>query len=211
MALALLKPSIALQISLRRALQSTRQSTNRSPQTQTLSNSLRQKMDPDPPPKDKKGPAPGTLVCGNCLAPQGSASAPKLSACTRCGLVSYCSKDCQRAHWKVNHKQFCVAKAARAPPPQGTPGNAPGAASEERRRAAAKAAAAGEECAICLDPLTEAVALTLPCSHVFHTACVEKLRKFGLSQACPLCRAVTQNPIDSSEGRKNKVFFQYPR
>ena len=98
-------------------------------------------MNPNPPPKDKKGLAPVALVCGNCLAPQGSTSAPKLSACARCGLVSYCSKDCQRAHWKVNHKQFCVTKADRAPPPQDSPDNVPAAASEERRRAAARVAA----------------------------------------------------------------------
>lgn len=33
----------------------------------------------------------------------------------RCGTVVYCGKDCQKAHWKANHKQHCVAKADRAP------------------------------------------------------------------------------------------------
>ena len=56
--------------------------------------------------KNKAGP--GSKVCDNCSAPEGSDCASKLSACGRCGLVVYCSKDCQRAHWKVNHKQRCI-------------------------------------------------------------------------------------------------------
>jgi len=65
---------------------------------------------------EKKGNKNGlTKVCGNCLASEGSASSPKLSACARCGLVLYCSRDCQREHWKANHKQHCDAKADRAP------------------------------------------------------------------------------------------------
>jgi len=50
--------------------------------------------------KSKKNPL--RKKCGNCLASDGSAAAPKLSACSRCGLVFYCSRDCQRAHWKAN-------------------------------------------------------------------------------------------------------------
>ena len=33
------------------------------------------------------------------------------SKCGRCRVVSYCSKDCQRAHWP-QHKQFCQRPAA---------------------------------------------------------------------------------------------------
>ncbi|KAF6752084.1 hypothetical protein DFP72DRAFT_906060 [Ephemerocybe angulata] len=36
------------------------------------------------------------IVCGK----------PGTMACANCKLVSYCSKDCQRAHWKI-HKQDC--------------------------------------------------------------------------------------------------------
>jgi hypothetical protein len=32
---------------------------------------------------------------------------PKLHRCTRCKAVSYCSKQCQVAHWKAGHKQVC--------------------------------------------------------------------------------------------------------
>lgn len=27
--------------------------------------------------------------------------------CSRCGTVNYCSTDCQKAHWKLSHKQAC--------------------------------------------------------------------------------------------------------
>jgi hypothetical protein len=50
------------------------------------------------------------------------------------------------------------------------------------------------ECAICLDPLPPPAApaglrCLLPCGHVFHGACVAGLRAFGVTNACPLCRA----------------------
>ena len=35
----------------------------------------------------------GTVVCEYCEQEEESAS-----SCARCGLVKYCSKDCQRAH-----------------------------------------------------------------------------------------------------------------
>ena len=98
----------------------------------------------------------GARVCGNCPAVLGRAGIANLE-CKRCGLVAYCCKACQREHWKANHKQFCIAKADRAPP-QATLDNAEAASDERRRAVAAKAAAAGEECAMCLDPLTEASA-----------------------------------------------------
>jgi len=120
-------------------------------------------------------------VCGYCLAPEGSVKAPQLSACARCGLVVYCSKDCQRAHWKSDHKQHCVAKADRVPQQQGS-------LDARNDDNASRAAAAGEKCSICLDPLTEALAASLECKHVFDVTCVTELRRLGVKQACPLCR-----------------------
>jgi hypothetical protein len=37
---------------------------------------------------------------------------PKLKLCTRCRSVSYCSKECQVAHWKAGHKQVCKEQPA---------------------------------------------------------------------------------------------------
>jgi len=128
----------------------------------------------------KYGPALDAKVCSNCLTPEDTAGAPKLSACSRCGLVAYCSKDCQRAHWKANHKQHCVARADRRPEAQ-TP-------SDARENTASKAASDREKCSICLGSLAGAPVLNLDCAHEFHTDCVAQLRKFGVEQCCPLCR-----------------------
>ena len=130
--------------------------------------------------KGKKSSASNAKLCSNCSAPEGSASAPKLSACSRCGLEVYCSRDCQRVHWKLSHKQHCVAKADRAPQLQKP--------FDGLRFNASKATATEEECSICLSPLIDASTCTLPCTHVFHGACVEQLRNFGVQQVCPLCR-----------------------
>ena len=130
--------------------------------------------------KGKKGPS--SEVCGNCLEPEGSAKVSKLSACARCGLVLYCSRDCQRAHWKANHKQRCVAKADRVPQQQDTSGARIG------DNASSNTAATGEKCSICLDPLADSSATTLQCTHMFHAACLAELRLLGIKQACPLCR-----------------------
>ena len=95
-------------------------------------------------------------------------------------MVLYCSKDCQRAHWKANHKQYCVAKANRAPQSQNSSGS--------HETADSNAASKWEKCAICQDALSDVSACILPCTHVYHASCVAELRKFGVKQACPLCR-----------------------
>jgi hypothetical protein len=90
--------------------------------------------------------------------------------------VVYCSKECQRSDWKDNHKKVCITKADRVPQPRAPLTDCKEATSE------------GDDCPICLDPVALASAITLPCAHVFHAACVAELRKFKLKQACPLCR-----------------------
>ena len=95
-------------------------------------------------------------------------------------MAVYCSTECQKTHWKKGgHKQHCVKKEERRVEKGASAGagGGGGAAAEE------------PECAICLDPLSESPSQTLPCSHVYHRECVEKLRSFGINEACPLCRA----------------------
>ena len=140
--------------------------------------------------KEKKAKQNSLLkgdVCSNCSEPAGSAT--KLSACSRCSLVMYCSKDCQRAHWKANHKQHCVARADRAVQPQKS--------LDPQKATASKTSRQGMKCAICMDLVTdEASACALTCTHVFHNACVAELRKFGVKQVCPLCRTPLASDIE---------------
>jgi len=125
-------------------------------------------------------------VCSNCNSPQGSAGAPKLSACARCGLAVYCSRECQRDHWKGGHKKHCVTKAERVPQKQ-----------EPLRKDGVfeTAVTAGTECSICLDSMSKASSCTLSCGHMFHISCMAEVRHMGLNKVCPLCRtSLTAGP-----------------
>jgi hypothetical protein len=37
---------------------------------------------------------------------------PRLKQCVRCKAVSYCSRDCQKAHWKAGHNEACQERPA---------------------------------------------------------------------------------------------------
>ena len=51
-------------------------------------------------------------VCHKSLAELGI---PRLSACIRCKLAYYCSKECQRSAWKQGHKVACREPQQRVP------------------------------------------------------------------------------------------------
>ena len=96
---------------------------------------------------------------------------------------------CQKQHWKEGgHKQNCVAEEERsvekaaAMKSGGASGGRGGAA------AAAEDHEEGGICAICQYPLSEEPCTKMPCSHVYHVACVEKLRSYDIKQVCPTCR-----------------------
>ena len=129
-----------------------------------------------PPKKKKPASSDDADTCAHCERHE-----PTLSSCSRCGLVKYCSRDCQRAHWK-EHRPLCILKADRIPQPVEIPTWPLGSQ---------KSAGQDEEYAICLDPLVaeNGSTLTLPCGHVFHGSCVEGLRARGVAKVCPLCRA----------------------
>jgi len=130
--------------------------------------------------------------CANCGTSE--SDGVTLNSCGRCRDVKYCSRDCQRQHWSGGHRQFCVSPQNRRPA-HVQAAAAAAAAAAEREAASPTGDISGEdaeECAICLAALEKKPALTsmtLPCSHIFHTSCVSELRKFGVSQACPLCRS----------------------
>lgn len=52
---------------------------------------------------DTNTPYPRYDRCANCTK-----LLPKMSRCSRCKIVKYCSRDCQSSHWKKVHKQSCV-------------------------------------------------------------------------------------------------------
>ena len=51
------------------------------------------------------------IQCGNpqCESPNRfTEPGGKMSRCARCKAVPYCSKECQAAHWRAEHKAVCV-------------------------------------------------------------------------------------------------------
>ena len=68
------------------------------------------------------------MRCGNPVC-----SREGTSRCTGCGAISYCGRDCQRAHWK-SHKPQC--RAAGSPAPKSPGPGASGSALESQWRSA---------------------------------------------------------------------------
>lgn len=50
-----------------------------------------------------------TPQCNFCQTATDAPAGSRTLACTRCGLVEYCSDKCRRAHWKAGHKKSCCA------------------------------------------------------------------------------------------------------
>jgi hypothetical protein len=122
----------------------------------------------------KKSADPSAKKCSNC-----GTSGAKLT-CGACKAAHYCSKACQKQHWKNGHKGSCIAPEKRRPHKEKPNASMASSHQEEEN---------GESCPICLELLSDATLWTLPCELDFHKECVEALRKLGVLQACPLCRA----------------------
>ena len=116
-------------------------------------------------------------ACDNCAD-----TACPLKNCSRCKLVKYCGKPCQRQHWKSGHKKRCVSLADRKP-------------------FAVVEDASVLKCVICLDAIHEGKVclqdttdyfekhanVKIKCGHQFHYKCaLEAARE---SAACVICRA----------------------
>jgi hypothetical protein len=95
------------------------------------------------------------LELNECLYCMASGS----SMCGGCGLASYCSRECQKAHWK-DHKSRCILiedrKASRLEPQE--------------------TSTLTNECSICCEKIKSQTQCKLQCGHYFHAKCVEILR-----------------------------------
>ncbi len=69
----------------------------------------------------------------------------------------------------------------------------------------------GEECAICYEILQQSNIITLPCTHTFHAECIAELRKFGVSQACPMCRAKLPPGPEQLNDEATAMYFSIAR
>jgi|Dee2metaT_26_FD_contig_91_33008_length_1494_multi_3_in_0_out_0_1 TPR repeat protein len=143
--------------------------------------------------KKKGGGTSCIRDCANCFAAEGSVQGvPVHNACARCLITFYCSKKCQKEHWKKGgHKLRCVAveerKHSELHIPDAT-GNLAGADAAE------------DDCAICLEPFARSLTMRLPCGHMYHANCLAEMRVFGVKQACPLCRAeIAKNPEEGPQ------------
>jgi hypothetical protein len=114
----------------------------------------------DAVPEPKKEKALKT-ECANC-AGEGKA------LCKRCENTSYCSKSCQRQHWKEGHKRFCVAKDA----PQ--------------RKVPASFLPKQGDCFVCFEELATHT-MKLDCGHTIHAACLRVQRRRNGKHCCPQC------------------------
>ena len=96
---------------------------------------------------------------------------------------------CQKRHWKEGgHKHSCVPMEDRS-----VEKAKEAEETTKKKKNVNRGAAAAEEdeediCAICQYPLSGEPCTKMPCSHVYHVACVEKLRSYDIKQVCPTCR-----------------------
>lgn len=136
--------------------------------------------------------------CANCAAASGAV----LKICSKCRLVAYCSQACQLQHWKDGgHKHFCLTPHERTKL---------STASMEDPKKKKKKKNETSDCAICSDELISLCASTLPCGHGFHKQCLKNLHDFGMSQACPLCRApLPPRETPDSRGLRDRLFVHF--
>ena len=143
--------------------------------------------------KKKEGGVASIRDCANCGAQEGSVDgSPVHKTCGRCQIPYYCGTGCQKKHWKSGHKQVCIAPEDR----------------KASQQLDSKAAAEGDECCICLEVMNEDQKLVLDCGHVYHEECINQLRKIGVQQVCPLCRAKLPDSPEKMFSDGYSIYYQ---
>mmetsp|Transcript_4118 Transcript_4118/g.7961 ORF Transcript_4118/g.7961 Transcript_4118/m.7961 type:complete len:193 (+) Transcript_4118:95-673(+) len=130
----------------------------------------------------KKAADPNVKECANCETVGAHLT------CAKCKATSYCSKACQKQHWKNGHKELCLTPEERRP--QTLASREFGEITCNLRGAEENGGDGEMKCPVCLDSLSGGAVCTLPCKHTFHLECIDQLRKqdVGSQKVCPLCR-----------------------
>ena len=120
----------------------------------------------------------GSDECAFCARAPNENNGVILRKCSKCLLVFYCSKECQREHWFAGeHKRFCLLP-------------------KERKNVEVNKVSVDEfpasqrpECSICQCVVIKEHSHTLPCAHTFHFDCLYTMGKLTPAKLCPICRS----------------------
>ena len=147
--------------------------------------------------------------CITCDGPGCDVIAPN-NTCTRCCVAYYCSRTCQKSHWK-QHKQMCHNQQERRTylqtlesssllsllGPDGTTNNN------------------NDNCGICLEPHDDRRVIVPGCQHGFCYRCLIDWRetdwnndvaKHDQSTCCPLCRATIMQGVEDDVVKKARYY-----
>ena len=125
---------------------------------------------------------------------EGCGTASPQLRCSRCRLVHYCSKECQRNNWPA-HKSDCidvnVMKAKLIDLPHSF-NKTPVEMSHKVNNAAADVC-----CGICLEDVMQSPHALSNCQHIFCYPCLQSYqtmcKRMQLPLLCPLCRTETED------------------
>ena len=130
-------------------------------QTSKKTNNDDTKKKPKPGKTKKPASKPDKLLWVNvfrCFLCQREGPSPPLRKCSQCEVAYYCSKTCQKAHWKV-HKPACIAAvAAKA---QDAARQRLARAVREKGKDKVKGAEDDAMCVICLGPPVDPVEVSV--------------------------------------------------
>ena len=121
--------------------------------------------------------------CAHCFASDAD-NTNSLKKCSKCLLVFYCSKECQKSHWvSGGHRKVCIAPKVRT------------SLSEGDRTDLDPVRHSDVTLTMCLICLSEirTCPFKLPCKHTFHAECIEQLQEYPHLNSCPTCRSTLPN------------------